>query len=120
MSNAPTTKGGCTFLLERNRADDFAASIKDGRWREKTARLFATGHRVFFVVEGGDLRWLGGSMYESMLGAIVNADLRSSICFRSSDTEETACLVLHLMKKLQKCSSLAGVSTGAIRALQSK
>ena len=24
-------EGGCTFLLERKRADDFAASIQDGR-----------------------------------------------------------------------------------------
>ena len=40
-------EGGCTFLLERKRADDYAASIADGRWREQTARLFATGHRVF-------------------------------------------------------------------------
>ena len=24
-------KGGCTFLVERKRADDFAAALKDGR-----------------------------------------------------------------------------------------
>ena len=30
--------GGSAWVMERKRADDFAASIKDGRWREQTAR----------------------------------------------------------------------------------
>ena len=47
--------GGCSWIMERKRADDFSASIQDGRWREQTSRLMATGHRVFFVIEG-DLR----------------------------------------------------------------
>ena len=78
-------EGGCAFLLERKRADDFAASIEDGRWREQGARMFATGHKVLFCIEG-DLRGLGG-MYESMLGAMVNANMRSSICFRTFDVD---------------------------------
>ena len=73
--------------------------------------MFATGHRVFFCIEG-DLRWLG--MYESLLGAMVNASLRSSCCFRTWDIEETACLVLHLMKKLQNFPP-PGISTGGLR-----
>ena len=78
--------------------------------------MFASGYRVFFCIEG-DLRWLG--MYESLLGAWVNANLRSSICFRTFDVEETACLVCHLMKKFQKCSPPASVS-GGLRPPQSK
>jgi ERCC4-type nuclease len=105
-------EGGCAWVMERKRADDFAASIQDGRWREQTSRMFATGHRVIFCIEG-DLRWLGG-MHESMLGAIVNSSLRSSCCFRTWDTEETACLVLHVMKKLQNCPP-PGISTGGLR-----
>ena len=111
-------EGGCTFLLECKRADDFAASIKDGRWREQAARMFETGHKVLFCIEG-DLRGLGG-MYESMLGAMVNANLRSSICFRTFDVEETACLVCHLMKKFQKCPPPASVSGGLRPPPQSK
>jgi ERCC4-type nuclease len=103
--------------MERKRADDFAASIVDGRWREQTSRLFSTGYRVFFVIEG-DLRWLDG-MYEPMIGAIVNASLRSSCCFRSMDVAETACLVLHLEKKLQKCPPPV-VSVTGLRPPQSK
>ena len=43
--------GGCSWIMERKRADDFSASIQDGRWREQTSRLMATAHRVFFVIE---------------------------------------------------------------------
>ena len=54
-----------------------------------------------------------------MIGAIVNASLRSSCCFRTWDTEETACLVLHLEQKLQKCPPPSVVAAG-LRAPQSK
>ena len=71
---------GCSWVMERKRADDLANSIKDGRWREQASRLFETGFKVFFVVEGG----LHGirAMYEPMLGAYVNANLRSSCAWR--------------------------------------
>lgn len=107
---------GCSWILERKRADDFAASIQDGRWREQSSRLFATGLRVFFVIEG-DLRWLG--MYDSMMGAMVNANLRSSCLFRTWDLEETMTLVLHLERKLQKCPPPSVVAAG-LRPPQSK
>ena len=102
---------------ERKRADDFAASIIDGRWREQTSRLFATGHRVFFVIEG-DIRYLD-NMYEAMIGAVVNASLRSSCCFRTMDVDETACFVLHLVKKLQTHPASA-VASGLRPPPQSK
>ena len=105
--------GGTSWVLERKRADDLSRSIIDGRWREQTSRLFATGHLVFFVVEG-DLRFLDG-MYDSLWGAVVNANFRSSRCFRTWDVQETAHLVLYLVKKLQTCSPRAVVSTGGLR-----
>jgi ERCC4-type nuclease len=96
--------GGCPFIMERKRADDFSASIQDGRWREQTSRLMATGHRVFFVIEG-DLRGLD-NMYGPTVSAMVNASLRSSsCCFRTMDVEETACFVVHLVKKLSSYPS---------------
>jgi ERCC4-type nuclease len=96
--------GGCSWIMERKRADDFSASIQDGRWREQTSRLMATGHRVFFVIEG-DLRGLD-NMYGPTVSAMVNASLRSSsCCFRTMDVEETACFVVHLVKKLSSYPS---------------
>ena len=106
---------GAPWVMERKRADDLAASIKDGRWREQSARLFQTGYKVFFIVEG-DLRGL--SMYEPMLGAIVNANHRSSSLWRTMDVEETSCLVEHLVKKMQKLPT--PVVTGGLQPHASK
>ena len=61
---------GCDWVVKRKRADNLAAGIVDGRWREQTG-LFDTDLRVLFVVEG-DLRCIDG-MYEAMLGGIVSA-----------------------------------------------
>lgn len=97
---------GCDFVIERKRADDLASSLVDGRWREQTCRLFETNLRVFFVVEG-DIRCIDG-MYESMLGAIVSASLRRSCCFRTTDLEETARLVVHLVKRMHKLPNPTG------------
>ena len=108
----------CGWVLERKRADDFAASLVDGRWREQTSRLLATGHQVLFCIEG-DLRFIDG-MYEPMLAALTTANLRgSSRCFRTMDVEETGNLVLHLAKKLQTHQPAAVVSAG-FRAPQTK
>lgn len=73
---------------------------------------------MFFCIEG-DLRFLDG-MYDSLTGAVINANLRSSICLRVMDTEETAHVVLHLMQKLQTCTPPAVVTTGGLRPPQSK
>ena len=59
-------------------------------------------------------------MYEPMIGAIVNASLRSSCCFRTMDVEETVCFVLHLEKKLQRCPPPSAVGTGLRPPHQSK
>ena len=102
---------GCDWVMERKRADDLAASIKDGRWREQSSRLFAAGQRVFFVVEG-DLRWHDGGMYDAMFGAQLNANLRDSRCFRTMDVEETARLVRHLAQKLERFPAHTVSATG--------
>ena len=107
--------GGCSWIMERKRADDFSASIQDGRWREQTSRLFSTGHWVFFVVEG-DLRGLD-NMYGLMVGAMVNASLRSSCCFRTQDMAETAIFVVHLVKK---CETYPSPAAAGLRPPQSK
>ena len=108
--------GGCSWIMERKRADDFSVSIQDGRWREQTSRLMATAHRVFFVIEG-DMRGLD-NMYGPMVSAIVNASLRGSCCFRTQDVAETAFFVAHLVKKLSTHPS--PVVAAGLRPPQSK
>lgn len=66
---------GHAWVAERKRADDFAASLKDGRWREQSVRLFGSGYRVVYMFEG-DFRD-AGTMYGNRLGAWMNAELRN-------------------------------------------
>ena len=82
---------GNQWIAERKTATDLAASIISGRWRDQVHRLKETGCRVIFIVEG-DLRATTVS-YDSLLGAIINAELRKGSCvIRTVDLFETASL----------------------------
>ena len=89
---------GSSWIAERKRADDLANGIKTGRWREQQSRLFAAGPPVFIIE--GDLR--NTSLpYKSMLGAVVNCELRDTArVFRTWDINETAHLLAHLVQKM--------------------
>ena len=74
-----------TWLAERKRADDLAQSIKSGRWREQLGRLFSSPATCIVLIFEGDLRNTNVS-YWSLLGAIVNAELRKNAhVFRTWD-----------------------------------
>ena len=90
---------GTSWIAERKRADDLANGIKTGRWREQQSRMFAAGSPIFIIE--GDLR--NTSLpYKSMLGAVVNCELRGSAhVFRTWDINETAHLLSHLAQKMQ-------------------
>lgn len=95
-----------TWIGERKTVQDLAASLKDGRWHEQTARLLASGCKVVFIVEG-DLKSVQFS-YESLIGAAVNTELRRNChMFRTWDIWETALLLKHLVSKMQCCSTSA-------------
>ena len=102
---------GCrAWVAERKRSDDLAASVKDGRWREQSVRLFGCGCQVVYVFEG-DFRETGG-MYPNLLGLWINSELRPSYTFRTLDLQETA-LVLHgLITKLEHTASYAAPANG--------
>ena len=40
------------LIIERKAASDYAASIKDGRWREQRLRLHQSNIRLWYVIEG--------------------------------------------------------------------
>ena len=91
--------GQAAWVAERKRADDLANSIKSGRWREQQCRLFGAGLSVVFIIEG-DLRNTTMS-YDSLLGAVVNAELRKSAhVYRTWDVNETSRLLQHLLQKM--------------------
>ena len=89
-------EGANPWIAERKTANDLARSIKSGRWREQQHRLFQSGLRVVFIVEG-DLR-ATTMPYASVMGAFVGAELcrRDAHVFRTWDLDETVHLVVHL------------------------
>jgi ERCC4-type nuclease len=91
--------GRSSWVAERKTVADLASSIKSGRWSEQTSRLHqAVYARIFFIVEG-DLRW-PDFPYKSLLGALLNAELRpSSHVIRSVDVDETAAIAIALSGK---------------------
>jgi ERCC4-type nuclease len=91
--------GQPAWVAERKRADDLANSIKSGRWREQQCRLFGAGLSVVFIIEG-DLRNTTMS-YDSLLGAVVNTELRKTAhVYRTWDVNETSRLLQHLLRKI--------------------
>ena len=100
---------GASWIAERKRADDFAASIKDGRWKEQASRLFASASRVVYIFEG-DFRETG--MYPSLLGAWVNSELKRCYVFRTLDVQESAAVLCDLARKLEHPAAHAAPSSG--------
>ena len=91
-------ESGHAWVAERKRADDFAASIKDYRWTDQSARLFASGHQVVYCLEG-DFRET--CMYQTLVGAWINAELRRCYVFRTLDLQETFLVLRGLIAKLE-------------------
>ena len=104
-------ENGRAWIAERKRSDDLAASLKDGRWREQSVRLFGSGHQVVYLLEG-DFRD-AGVLYPNLLGAWMNSELRRNCCvFRTIDLEETALVLRGLMAKLEHAPSYAAPTNG--------
>lgn len=105
---------GTFFLFERKRVDDFAASIKDGRWREQKARMLAwrAQHpecRVFYIIEGSMAR--PPMPKKTLFGAMANTILRDGIhVLRTASIAETAlCLRVFSEKSGQTLASHSGI-----------
>ena len=104
-------ENGRIWIAERKRSDDLAASLKDGRWKEQSVRLFGSGHQVVYMLEG-DFRD-AGVLYPNLLGAWMNSELRRNCCvFRTIDLEETALVLRGLMAKLEHAPSYAAPTHG--------
>jgi ERCC4-type nuclease len=90
---------GSMALIERKRADDFAASISDGRWREQKARLSASGAIVIYMIEGS----LHGQSkpVETLISAIWNTMLRDNLCVvQTRGLGDTSMYLQQLCKKI--------------------
>ena len=92
-------ENGRGWLCERKTSADLAASIRDGRWKEQTSRLFSCGKKIIIIVEG-DLAE-AHTMYKSALGAYINMCLRDVDTLRTWDADETFEVLVSLIDKMQ-------------------
>lgn len=90
------------WLAERKTACDLARSIGGGRWAEQGSRLRDSGKPVFFLIEG-DLRSVENFPPTSLVGALVNAQLRQQThVIRTACVEETALVITQLAEKMKR------------------
>ncbi len=94
---------GCrSWICERKGTLDLAQSIKDGRWKDQKDRLFQSGLRVVFVLEG-DLRE-ADAMYKSVFSAWLNVSSSGQsrvLVFRTWDCREAFDLLCGLVGRLE-------------------
>ena len=86
------------WIAERKTAHDLAASVCDNRYKEQRSRMLEGSWRPIYIVEG-DLRQT--SLYHNIMPAIVNLQLRGVDVFRTFNIEETFCLLVLLVEKLE-------------------
>ena len=90
---------GSSWICERKSSQDFANSIKNGRWGEQSKRLSEASCKVFFIIEG-NLREDWGIQYNSLISSLLNAELRTNThVIRTFCVEESATIIKHLSQK---------------------
>jgi ERCC4-type nuclease len=86
------------WIVERKTAWDLAASLCDNRFKEQRSRMLEGNWRPIYIIEG-DLRQ--APLYKNIMPAMVNLQLRGIDVFRTFDIEETFCLLVLLVEKLE-------------------
>jgi DNA excision repair protein ERCC-4 len=89
------------ILFERKRADDFAASLIDGRLFSQAARLVRQPLRSACILEGGRDDWARlGVRREALQGALISLSLLFGLpVFRSVGPDETARLLVYASRQ---------------------
>lgn len=105
---AITDDGERSLIIERKTAQDLAASIKDGRYREQKQRLLVTKseYRKVYVAEGVRERdpdgHCNGLPNRALHTCVYQMQLRDGICvFHTRDVAETAALVVELARRIK-------------------
>jgi ERCC4-type nuclease len=86
------------WIVERKTAWDLAASLYDNRFKEQRSRMLEGNWRPIYIIEG-DLRQ--APLYQNIMPAMLSLQLRGIDVFRTFDTEETFCLLVLLVEKLE-------------------
>jgi crossover junction endonuclease MUS81 len=98
------------LIIERKTIEDYASSIKDGRYREQKERLINNYplDKILYLVEGDltknncSFRFNKVSKY-NIYSSIINCLLRDNIkVFHTKDKNETVDFLLNIYKKIEK------------------
>lgn len=73
------------YIVERKRMDDFANSIKDGRYHEQKFRLKKSKAKVVYLVENYDSKYVG-LPYQTLMQGLVNTRIRDEIQVHRTDS----------------------------------
>jgi DNA excision repair protein ERCC-4 len=92
------------IVFERKRADDFAASLIDGRLFSQAARLVRQPLRAACILEGNTEEWTRlGVRREALQGALITLSLIFDLpVFRSLDSGETARLLVYASRQFSR------------------
>ena len=87
-------------IIERKTLNDLSSSIIDGRYKEQKQRLLASGHRVFYIIEGITKNKYGVK-HATLLSSMLNMQIRDKITvIRTKDVSETSQIIIFLKEKL--------------------
>jgi ERCC4-type nuclease len=92
------------IIFERKRADDFVASLIDGRLFSQAARLVKQPLRSACILEGKTEDWIRlGVRREALQGALITLTLIFDLpVFRSIDPSETARLLVYASRQFSR------------------
>ena len=116
------TSGNRTDLLciERKTILDLASSIRDGRYKEQSYRLFhhsIPNHHIMYILEG-NLDMYNPRFTSVPKSAILSACIslqyyKGFSVHKTESVRETAEFIVHFVKKINKESNLLGFYNGA-------
>lgn len=88
------------YIIERKRMDDFAKSIRDGRYGEQKFRLIKSGieNLIYMIESSGNTQMLGLPL-ETVLQAAVNTQVHSSFYIQFTETNYDSGLYLAILTR---------------------
>ena len=104
-------KDNIYLIIERKTFADFAASLKDGRYREQKYRLKASGAPIAYILEEvpnvPDLAKITKPIYSlqpsAFISSIVHTSFRDGFhMFFSTDMDETVIWLFEIAKRMEK------------------
>jgi DNA excision repair protein ERCC-4 len=110
------------IVFERKRADDFAASLINGRLFSQAARLVKQSLRSAFILEGNLEDWTRlGVRREALQGALLTLSLIFDVpVFRSVDPRETARLLVYASRQFSRLHRADPAYTHVVKAKRLK